>query len=77
MTDGELQALVLLSIEKLLLLLRMTAQRRDTPCAERVLCCRKASNVRYGGHSRPITHDRAMSALPPIASVDEGGWHVR
>jgi hypothetical protein len=49
MTDGELQALVLLSIEKLLLLLRMTAQRRDTPCAGRVLCCRKASNVRYGG----------------------------
>jgi hypothetical protein len=23
------------------------------------------------------THDRAMSALPPIANIDEGGWHVR
>jgi hypothetical protein len=29
------------------------------------------------GHSRPMTHDRAMSALPPIANIDEGGWHVR
>jgi hypothetical protein len=29
------------------------------------------------GHSRPMTHDRAMCALPPIATIDEGGWHVR
>jgi hypothetical protein len=24
-----------------------------------------------------MTHDRAMSALAPIANIDEGGWHVR